>query len=108
MQPDAFIPERWSSQSHLILQKGAFNPFLSGKYSCAGRPLALMEMRMLVSLLIHTFDFHLAKHEFNQDGSGRNIFEQKDGYRDYFVAKAPSTHLVFTKRTGTPLETNGR
>lgn len=30
-QPDEFIPERWTTQPELVLDKRAFHPFMVGK-----------------------------------------------------------------------------
>jgi tryprostatin B 6-hydroxylase len=53
VKPDEFIPERWSSQPELILRKDAFVPFSYGTYNCTGRPLAMMQLRM-VTVMVST------------------------------------------------------
>ncbi|KAF2683642.1 cytochrome P450 [Lentithecium fluviatile CBS 122367] len=55
IKPDEFIPERWSSQPELILRKDAFFPFSYGAYSCAGRPMAMMELRMVIAMVVKRF-----------------------------------------------------
>jgi len=55
-RPNEFIPERWSSQPDLITRKDAFNPFSTGVFGCVGKPLAMMELRMVVALLVRKFD----------------------------------------------------
>ncbi|EFE38551.1 cytochrome P450 monooxygenase, putative [Trichophyton verrucosum HKI 0517] len=96
VQPNHFIPERWSSKPELIIRKDAFNPFLAGRYSCAGRPLAMMEMRMLLAMVVRLFDFSFPKE--SRAGSEK-LYDGKGGFRDYFTAGAPTVPLVFTKRS---------
>ncbi|KAH8637303.1 benzoate 4-monooxygenase [Alternaria alternata] len=55
VQPNDFIPERWSSQPNLILRRDAFVPFGFGGYSCAGKPLAMMQLRMVVAMIFRRF-----------------------------------------------------
>jgi cytochrome P450 family 628 len=55
-QPKEFIPERWSTKPELIKRKDAFIPFSGGAFGCAGKPLAMMELRMAVALMVRKFD----------------------------------------------------
>ncbi|KAH7125219.1 cytochrome P450 [Dendryphion nanum] len=55
-QPAEFIPERWTSKPELCINKSAFLPFLTGAYTCAGKNLALMEMRSVVRRVIAEYD----------------------------------------------------
>ncbi|PVH97070.1 benzoate 4-monooxygenase [Periconia macrospinosa] len=48
VNPDDFIPERWSTRPELMLRKEAFIPFSYGAYNCAGKSLALTELRMIL------------------------------------------------------------
>ncbi|EGD89298.1 hypothetical protein H112_02916 [Trichophyton rubrum D6] len=96
VQPNHFIPERWSSKPQLIIRKDAFNPFLAGRYSCAGRPLAMMEMRMLLAMVVRLFDFSFPK---ESRAGAEKLYDGKGGFRDYFTAGAPTVPLVFTKRS---------
>jgi len=48
VKPEDFIPERWTSQPELILNKKAFTPFSIGPYGCVGKQLALNEIRTVV------------------------------------------------------------
>lgn len=73
VKPDDFIPERWFSQPELILRKDAFFPFSYGAYSCAGKPMAMMELRMVVAMVIKRFSISFALgreaecHRFHED-----------------------------------------
>lgn len=54
------MPERWTSQPELILRKDAFVPFSYGAYNCAGKPLAMMQLRMVIAMLIKKFELSFA------------------------------------------------
>ncbi|EGD94147.1 hypothetical protein TESG_01671 [Trichophyton tonsurans CBS 112818] len=89
VQPNHFIPERWSSKPGLIIRKDAFNPFLAGRYSCAG-PSAR-----------HDGDAHAARdgRPVESRVGAEKLYDGKGGFRDYFTAGAPTVPLVFTKRS---------
>ncbi|KAL1954913.1 hypothetical protein VTO42DRAFT_451 [Malbranchea cinnamomea] len=86
--PDSFIPERWSSQPHLTPHREAFNPFLIGAYSCAGKALALLELRLTAALLFRTFEFEFSE-KHHPDGAAGLFDAKQPGWRDYFTAKTP-------------------
>lgn len=56
VQPDEFIPERWTTRPELMLNKNVFNPFSMGPYNCVGRPLAYMELRSVIARVVNEFD----------------------------------------------------
>jgi cytochrome P450 len=56
IQPNKFIPERWTSQPELVLRKDAFVPFGYGAYNCAGRPLAMLQLRMVIAMVFRRFE----------------------------------------------------
>lgn len=59
--PDSFVPERWLPKGE---RPAAFDndsltaskPFSVGFHSCLGRPLAWLEMRLIVTRLLWAFD----------------------------------------------------
>jgi len=57
--PEAFLPERWFSTGALNEEHNtaAFFPFSYGPANCAGKNLALLEMRMLLCWVIRRFRF---------------------------------------------------
>ena len=56
-EPDQFRPERWLEQSNTTPhEKSAHMPFGSGPRICPGRSLALLEMKVLLAMLYHSFD----------------------------------------------------
>ncbi|KAF7976197.1 hypothetical protein HWV62_7374 [Athelia sp. TMB] len=72
--PDTFWPDRWLSEAertspfspthkgpvNVILDRAAYTPFSFGPSICVGKNLALQEIRMVVCLMLQTFDMRLA------------------------------------------------
>lgn len=95
-KPDEVIPERWSSQPELIHAKEAFNPFLIGAYSCVGKNLAYMEMRLLIYYIFKNFTFSFPA---GTEKEMAELFDSQRGFKDYFTASAPDFDLVFSPRS---------
>ncbi|KAI0265059.1 high nitrogen upregulated cytochrome P450 monooxygenase 2 [Gloeopeniophorella convolvens] len=58
--PDAFLPERWfenRSPDIPMHNLAAFIPFSHGPTICAGKPLALLELRIVGCWVVQRFDF---------------------------------------------------
>lgn len=87
-----FLPERWYSKPELIINKTAHMPFLIGPFNCAGRNLAMMELRSVVARVVHEFDVSFPK------GVEFHAVDYFDRVKDYFVAGAPKQEIVFMKR----------
>ncbi|CZR60260.1 related to pisatin demethylase cytochrome P450 [Phialocephala subalpina] len=92
VQPEAFIPERWTTQPSLILDKDAFMPFSIGPYNCAGRSLAMMELRSVVARTVYRYDISLVE----GDKFDENVFFA--GVKDHFTLGIPKIDLVFIER----------
>ncbi|KAH8107519.1 high nitrogen upregulated cytochrome P450 monooxygenase 2 [Phellopilus nigrolimitatus] len=109
--PDAFWPERWLRQSAakraenqaieittnsksddpgVILNTAAFIPFSYGPEICAGRNLALTELRMVVSLIIQRFEVRFA--------SGYDPREWETKLEDWFTMKNGRLPVMLTSR----------
>src|SRR5882762_9997885 len=60
--PDAFLPERWLGKGAPAGEHNAaaFFPFSYGPAICAGKNLALMEMRILLCWMLRRFRFSKA------------------------------------------------
>ncbi|KAL2794966.1 cytochrome P450 [Aspergillus keveii] len=87
-----YLPERWYSRPELIINRNAYMPFLTGPFNCAGRNLAMMELRSVVARVAHEFDISFP--------TGTN-FDAEDYFsriKDHFVSGAPPQNLVFTRR----------
>lgn len=58
-QPLEFVPERWTESLRdptWTHNSKAWIPFQTGAYACAGKQLALNELRILVAKIIRNFD----------------------------------------------------
>ncbi|KAF4996278.1 hypothetical protein FDECE_12522 [Fusarium decemcellulare] len=89
--PDRFVPQRWTSKPELIKDDGVYAPFLIGRYACAGKQLALMEMRTVVVEVARRYDIRLA------DGQTPEAFSEN--LVDGFTLTCPKLELVFTPRS---------
>lgn len=81
--PDIFWPDRWLTQEtyelpppaapatipkdKVVTDKSAFIPFSAGQQNCAGRSLAIMEMRAVLCALVQRFEFDVAPGEGEED-----------------------------------------
>ncbi|TFK27312.1 high nitrogen upregulated cytochrome P450 monooxygenase 2 [Coprinopsis marcescibilis] len=56
--PESFIPERWlpDPEGRFTTNKEAFIPFSHGPSNCAGKPMAMIELRFIIAMLVHRFD----------------------------------------------------
>ena len=58
--PDKFWPERWLKQDlknvNIILERNAFIPFSTGSANCAGKPLAMIVLRLMTCLIVRTYE----------------------------------------------------
>ncbi|KAI1812196.1 cytochrome P450 [Poronia punctata] len=87
-KPNEFIPERWTSRPEMIKDIKAFNSFSSGRHSCAGKQLAMAEMRILVSVVVSQFSFSLSPSLVNKTSA-------VDDWADNFTAIPGKLELVF-------------
>ncbi|KAL4877038.1 cytochrome P450 [Aspergillus karnatakaensis] len=87
-----YLPERWTSNPELIINKAAYMPFLTGPGNCAGRNLAMMELRSVVARIAHEFDIAFPP---GQKFDAEDYFSR---IKDHFVSGAPPQELVFTRR----------
>ncbi|KAL0954501.1 hypothetical protein HGRIS_003468 [Hohenbuehelia grisea] len=87
-EPEVFIPERWldpelqeklgfssKGMPSFIHDSNAFIPFSYGPSNCAGKALAYQEMRMVLCLLVRSFDMKLVS----------SVTEWVDSLEDYFL-----------------------
>ncbi|KAF8958558.1 cytochrome P450 [Flammula alnicola] len=97
--PDNFVPERWFSSSlfpstqatEFVTSRDAFIPFSFGPQSCAGRSLALMEIRYVLSTLVRNFDM-----EF--DTPQHDPMRWEKDMADRFTLSKGSLHIRITPR----------
>ncbi|PYH40506.1 cytochrome P450 [Aspergillus saccharolyticus JOP 1030-1] len=91
VHPDDFIPERWTDEKpELTLNRSAFMPFAAGAYTCAGRALAYIEMRIVLAKLFERFQVRLADGE-----DGRRFLEET---KDCHVVHLGDFEVVYERR----------
>ncbi|KAI3339442.1 cytochrome P450 [Ustulina deusta] len=88
---DQFIPERWTVRPDLVKDNRGFAPFSQGKFSCLGKPLAMIEMRLVISSLLKKF-----KIEFQGNDGGQTLFADLE---DHFTFTPGDLHLRFRMRS---------
>ena len=98
-RPDMFWPERWifaamgeksMAGNKLVHNSAAFFPFSFGPANCAGKGLALLEMRMVVCAIMQRLDLSL------EDGFDPVAYEA--GMLDYFILTRPPLPMVVRQR----------
>ncbi|GAP90593.1 putative benzoate 4-monooxygenase cytochrome P450 protein [Rosellinia necatrix] len=76
--PFTFRPERWlpeeqgssEQEEQRIIMRRAFQPSLLGDRGCAGKPMAYMELSLIIAKTLWYFDFHKAPGEAGMVGEG--------------------------------------
>ena len=65
-EPQRWIPDRFDTNSKWALNSQgkprnplSFTPFMGGKRVCLGKTFADVNMKLVVPLLLHAFDFQL-------------------------------------------------
>ncbi|KAI0687111.1 high nitrogen upregulated cytochrome P450 monooxygenase 2 [Cerioporus squamosus] len=107
--PDSFWPERWLIASGQLAlsdappaktaplrtfthNESAFLAFSHGPMNCAGKGLAMVEMRTVICAVLQRYELRL-REEWD---AGR----YEDAYRDYFVSTRPEVPVVLESRSG--------
>lgn len=91
VKSDEFIPERWTTRrDELIIDASVHMPFSTGRFSCPGKQLALMNLRRITALIAHKYDVAFAPGQRPEDFTG--------GMLDHFTRGVPKLDLVFTPR----------
>ncbi|KIP08448.1 hypothetical protein PHLGIDRAFT_23489 [Phlebiopsis gigantea 11061_1 CR5-6] len=99
--PDTFWPERWLtrneytlptgevlSKDQVVTNRAAFVPFSFGPQNCAGKALASVELRVVISALVQKFEVRKAK-EYDIDDWEKNL-------RDHYVTLTGPLQAVLT------------
>ena len=105
--PDTFAPERfmkqaddstkWSSESPLNHNDmSAFNPWGVGPRECPAQPLARLEMRLFLAILLHRYNFRSAEGSYLTKWTSQQIFEtwQKEPLNVEFRSAAAAPNFV--------------
>ncbi|CCM05078.1 uncharacterized protein FIBRA_07285 [Fibroporia radiculosa] len=92
--PDRFWPERWLSRADadVVLNTSAFIPFSMGPANCVGRPLALIEIRMVLAYMLQTFDIRFVS------GFEPRVYEEQ--LQDLLVTRRGALPVTLTLRAG--------
>ncbi|KUI66488.1 Tryprostatin B 6-hydroxylase [Cytospora mali] len=90
-EADEFIPERFGERRDEMGTDGApFIPFSLGAYSCPGKNLAFLSLRITLSRVMQEFDVSFAPGETGE------VFDKE--VKDTFTALLPPVMIRFTKR----------
>ncbi|KAH9918659.1 cytochrome P450 [Fomitopsis serialis] len=92
--PDAFLPERWlkgEDDVATVLTPNAFMAFSAGPANCIGKPLALMQMRIMLASLLQAFDMRFPE--------GYDSRQWLDSLKDSFVTTRGSLPVILTRRS---------
>ncbi|KAI1307068.1 cytochrome P450 [Xylaria venustula] len=84
-----FIPERWSTQPHLVKDARGLNGFGIGRHQCPGKQLGTTEIRMVLAMVVSNFSWAFTASE-------KNPTSVADQYLDSYTARAGALNLVFT------------
>lgn len=82
-----FVPERWEN---LSTDRVPWVPFTRGRFSCPGKSLAMMELRIAISRIALQYDLEFVCEE---DG---DKFDQ--GAKDMFTLFLPALNISFKSR----------
>jgi cytochrome P450 len=97
--PDSFWPDRWLPENdrqkapfneEFILDLAAFNPFSYGPANCAGKNLALLELRVITCFIVQKFNLKVKE--------GFKIETWEEGVDDFFVVKRPPLPVIMETR----------
>ncbi|KAI0028043.1 high nitrogen upregulated cytochrome P450 monooxygenase 2 [Vararia minispora EC-137] len=94
--PDVFLPQRWLAEERekaalLPHTPAAFFPFSYGPTACAGKHLALLELRVVLCWLFQRFDLAFAAQGVEGD-------RWEDGLRDFYIARKGKMWVKMSER----------
>lgn len=70
VQPNDFIPERWTTRPELVLDARAYSPFSVGPHQCIGKSISQLESRVVTAKLVMAFDARFS----SEPGHGSEAF----------------------------------
>ncbi|PYI08005.1 cytochrome P450 [Aspergillus sclerotiicarbonarius CBS 121057] len=91
VEPNKFIPERWTTRPEMVLDRSAFVPFGTAFRSCLGRGLAMNDMMLVAAHVIQHY-----RMSFPAGGTGDGVFED---WKDQFTSSLGRLQLRFERRT---------
>lgn len=104
--PYAYKPERWldADEERRRTMAAAFAPFSLGYRGCAGKPMAYMEVSLVIAKAVFYFDFKPAPGAVGRVGEGKpgdaNGRDRPDEFQltDSFTATHQGPNLIFHPR----------
>ena len=106
--PDTFWPDRWLSQEKFVLPSGGvvpaaqvvtdrdvFMPFSQGPMVCAGKNVAMAEMRAVTCALLQQFDFTIIDRQY--------LDTWEDKIYEMFTTKRGTLPVHITPRASVPV-----
>ncbi len=89
-EPENFIPDRWlvSEGDPLYPVKGTWRPFEFGPRHCIGIELAMIETKVIMALMLRSFDIKPAHEELGMSTAKPGVATTPDGERAYQVLMA--------------------
>ena len=86
-KPDDFIPTRWipDEKGEETCNQAAWIPFSYGPRNCIGKPLALLELRIVIARFVYRFDAEL-------------VDRKEPYYQDAFVARRGALPIKLWRR----------
>lgn len=101
--PETFWPDRWLAQESyvlpsgeiickddLILNRSIYLPFSYGQQHCPGKVFANMEMKAVLSAILHNFDINPA--------AGSNLDDYEASISDIYITRKGSLPVELTTR----------
>lgn len=99
--PEAFVPERFAPENAEKLPPNCWKPFGNGARACIGRPFAMQEAQLVLTMMLQRFDFML-----EDPGYTLKIHEtltiKPEGLRIRAKARRQSGSLARTSTLATP------
>ncbi|KZT08062.1 cytochrome P450 [Laetiporus sulphureus 93-53] len=91
--PNKFWPERWlvTDDPNIITNKNAFIPFSIGPSGCVGKPVAQIELRMILAFMLQAFDIRFAE--------SYDKAQWTHDMQDFFIVLKGPLPVVLTPRT---------
>lgn len=101
-EPNNFIPERWLDKSHpqsrsqMIMDRKAFYPFSIGPMSCAGKYLAIMEIKLFIAKVLRHFEISFATEEDTSTSQAERAEKLKRGTKDLLTLWVADIEVCLT------------
>jgi len=86
-EPEKFIPDRWlvKEGDPLFPVRGAWRPFEFGPRQCIGIELVMIEMKVMMALMLRSFDIKPAYEELDAMKADPGVITTPEGERAYQV-----------------------